>query len=378
MHTFSDQLGLPCVVMRGGTSKGPFFLASDLPPPGEQRDRILLRVLGALEPRRIDGIGGPDPLVNKIAIISPSKRVDADVDYLFAQVCVHKNTIDYNVNCGNMLAAVGPYAIDQGLVKAEGQATTVRIFNVNTAKRIVATVQTDNGRTLYQGDARIDGVPGHAAPVWLRFEDMAGAKTGKLLPTGNVVDIMDGIEVSCVDAAVPMAIVSADAFGLTGYEPAEVINADADLLAKVENLRCIAGRAMGLGDVSRSEMPKLTLVAAPAGNDATLAARYFMPYTCHSGFAVTGAVCLGVAAFLGGSVAQRVARHTSGPVCIEHPQGSIEVDVQCYSAGADGDPDIRAVSLLRTARRLFAGTVYVPDSLVSEALEPIFQELVTS
>ncbi|HBP28066.1 MAG: 4-oxalomesaconate tautomerase [Advenella sp.] len=378
MHTFSDQLGLPCVVMRGGTSKGPFFLESDLPPPGEQRDRILLRVLGALEPRRIDGIGGPDPLVNKIAIISPSKRADADVDYLFAQVCIHKNTIDYNVNCGNMLAAVGPYAIDQGLVKADGLATTVRIFNVNTAKRIVATVQTNNGRVLYQGDARIDGVPDQAAPVWLRFEDMAGAKTGKLLPTGNVVDIMNGIEVSCVDAAVPMAIVAADAFGLTGHESAEVINANADLLAKVEDLRCTAGRAMGLGDVSRSEMPKLTLVAAPASNDATLAARYFMPYTCHSGFAVTGAVCLGVAAFLGGSVAQRVARQTTGPVRIEHPQGSIEVDVQRYSAGAGGDPDVRAVSLLRTARRLFAGTVYVPDTLVAEAPESILQEIVTS
>src|SRR5690606_14847060 len=226
MHRFSDQLGLPCVVMRGGTSKGPFFLESDLPPPGEERDRVLLRVLGALEPRRIDGIGGPDPLVNKIAIISASTRPGVDVDYLFAQVCIHKNTIDYNVNCGNMLAAVGPYAIDQGLVPTDGQQTTVRIFNVNTGKRIVATVQTHNGRTLYQGDERIDGVPGQAAPVWLRFEDMAGAKTGKLLPTGNIIDVINGIEVSCVDAAVPMAIGAAEAFGLTGHESAEQINAN--------------------------------------------------------------------------------------------------------------------------------------------------------
>lgn len=377
MHRFSDQLGLPCVVMRGGTSKGPFFLESDLPPPGEERDRVLLRVLGALEPRRIDGIGGPDPLVNKIAIISASTRPGVDVDYLFAQVCIHKNTIDYNVNCGNMLAAVGPYAIDQGLVNATDPETTVRIFNVNTGKRIVATIQTRNGRSVYQGDGRIDGVPGSAAPVWLRFEDMAGAKTGKLLPTGNIVDVMDGIEVSCVDAAVPMAIVAADAFGLTGHESAEEINANAPLLAQVEALRCVAGRAMGLGDVARSEMPKLTLVAAPAG-EATLAARYFMPYTCHSGFAVTGAVCLGVATHLSGSVAQRVARQTATMVSIEHPLGSIDVNVHGDRPDEEAQMDIRAVSLLRTARRLFSGTVYVPDSILNQSAKAYHQEKIAS
>lgn len=361
MHRFSDQFGLPCVVMRGGTSKGPFFLAADLPPPGADRDRVLLRVLGALEPRRIDGIGGPDPLVNKVAIISPSLRADTDVDYLFAQICVHKNTVDYNVNCGNMLAAVGPYAIDQGLVAATGPSTRVRIFNVNTGKRIVATVPTANGLTVYQGEARIDGVPGHAAPIWLRFEDMAGAKTGRLLPTGNLVDRFGGLDVSCVDAAVPMAIVAAEALGLTGHETAEAINADAALLARVEALRCEAGRAMGLGDVSRSEMPKLTLVAPPAGQ-ATLAGRYFMPYTCHAAYAVTGAVCLGVAASLSGTVAHRYAGAATGPIRIEHPQGHIDVDVE---RGAGEPADIRAASLLRTARRLYAGTVYIPDQTLS-------------
>lgn len=377
MQQFSDQIGLPCVLMRGGTSKGPFFLDSDLPPAGEERDRILLRVLGALEPRRIDGIGGPDPLVNKIAIISPSQHEDADVDYLFAQVCIHKNTIDYNVNCGNMLAAVGPYAIDQGLVAATGATTTVRIFNVNTGKRIVAQVQTHDGQVVYQGEAAIDGVPGCAAPVWLRFENMAGAKTGKLLPTGNVLDVMNGMEVSCVDASVPMAIVAAEAFGLTGHEPAEIINADADLLKRVEELRCVAGRAMGLGDVSRSEMPKLAIVAAPA-HRGSISARYFMPYTCHSGFAVTGAVCLGVASFLEGSVAHRVARIQDGKVSIEHPLGTIDVDVERTRASAGDTQNIRSVSLLRTARRMFSGIVYIPDSKPCPAANTLLQENLTS
>lgn len=368
MQRFSDQLGIPCVLMRGGTSKGPFFLESDLPPPGEARDLVLLRVLGAMEPRRIDGVGGPDPLVNKIAIISPAQDAEADVNYLFAQVCIHKNTVDYNVNCGNMLAAVGPYAIDQGLVAATGDATTVRIHNVNTEKIIVATVKTRDGHVQYQGDAVIDGVPGHAAPVWLRFENMAGAKTGALLPTGNVMDLINGFEVSCVDASVPMAIVAARALGLTGYETAEQINADAALLARVEALRCAAGKAMGLGDVSTSEMPKLTLVASPA-HGGTISGRYFMPYTCHSGFAVTGAVCLGVASLLQGSVAHRVANLASNKISIEHPLGSIEVDVQAGGDDAQEPPQVQSVSLLRTARRIFAGTVYVPDTTNWPTLE---------
>ncbi|MDX3906765.1 MAG: 4-oxalomesaconate tautomerase [Pigmentiphaga sp.] len=358
MQAFSDQLGLRCVLMRGGTSKGPFFLVEDLPPPGPFRDAALLRLMGALEPRRIDGIGGIDSLTNKVAIISRSTRPGVNVDYLFAQICVHKNTIDYSVNCGNMLAAVGPFAIDEGLVPASGASTEVAIFNVNTGKRIVATVCTSAGRAVYSGDAAIDGVAGTAAPVWLRFCDVAGAKTGKLLPTGNAVDRMEGLDVSCIDAAVPMAIVQAAALGMTGYETAEAINAQPELLARVERVRCAAGRAMGLGDVSRLEMPKLVTVAQ-ARSGGTIAARYFMPYTCHTSFAVTGAVCLGAAVQVPGSVAAQIAGGAA-KVAIEHPAGVLHVDVD--AAQGAGGVEIRSASLLRTARRLFAGTVYFPAS----------------
>ncbi|MNK19979.1 4-oxalomesaconate tautomerase [compost metagenome] len=374
MQEFSDQLGLRCVLMRGGTSKGPFFVAEDLPAPGPRRDAALLRLMGAVEPRRIDGIGGIDSLTNKVAIIARSSMPDVDVDYLFAQICVHKNTVDYSVNCGNMLAAVGPFAIDEGLVPATGESTEVAIFNVNTRKRIVATVRTRGGLTVYDGQAAIDGVAGSAAPVWLKFHEVAGAKTGKLLPTGRAVDMIEGVPVSCVDAAVPMAIVEASAFGITGHETAEEINARPELLAHVERVRCAAGLAMGLGDVSRLEMPKLVTVAPPL-RGGTLSARYFMPYTCHTSFAVTGAVCLAAAARIPGSVAARAGgQEGSGNVDIEHPAGTLQVGIEAVD-GAAGI-EIRSASLLRTARRLFAGTVYLPQETLA-AFQPEATEKTT-
>ena len=346
--------------MRGGTSKGPFFQAHDIPPAGEQRDRALLRLMGALEPRRIDGLGGVDSLTNKIAIISRSDRDDADVDYLFGQICVHKNTIDYSVNCGNMLAAVGPFAIDEGIIRAEDGETVVRIYNVNTGKIIHATIRTSAGRALYEGDARIDGVAGSAAPVWLDFRSVQGAKTGRLLPTGKPREILAGVEVSCVDAAVPMIIARASDFGLTGHEDAATINADQALLDRVERLRQAGGRAMGLGDVAKLEMPKLTLVAPPATEGGDIAARYFMPYTCHTAFAVTGAICLGAAAEIEGSIPFEIAAaRPARELRLEHPSGTIAVDVTKETAG-DGSPAISSARILRTARRLMDGKVYIP------------------
>lgn len=363
MQEYSDQLGLRCVLMRGGTSKGPFFLEQDLPAPGPRRDAALLRLMGALEPRRVDGIGGIDSLTNKVAIISASNRPDVDVDYLFGQICVHKNTIDYSVNCGNMLAGVGPFAIDEGLVSATGDATDVAIFNVNTGKRIVATVRTRRGLTVYDGQDAIDGVAGRAAPVWLKFCEVAGSKTGKLLPTGRAVDVIEGVAVSCVDAAVPMAIVDASVFGLTGRESAEEINANPELLAHVERVRCAAGRAMGLGDVATLEMPKLVTVSSPRFG-GSISARYFMPYTCHTSFAVTGAVCLAAAAQIPGTVAADAATLAAeGKVVIEHPAGRLDVDVEADHGQAG--VEIKSASLLRTARRLLAGTVYVPAATLA-------------
>lgn len=364
MRKLSDQYAINCVVMRGGTSKGPFFRLEDLPEDPGARDAALLRLMGALEPRRIDGIGGVDSLTNKVAIISKSARPGIDVDYLFAQICVHKNTIDYSVNCGNMISAVGPYAIDEGIVLARNGQTPVSIYNVNTGKQVIATVQTPGGIVAYRGDAAIDGVAGTAAPVWLDWIDVAGSKTGSLLPTMKPVDVFDGIRVSCVDAAVPMAIAAASDFGLTGHESADEINRNQALLDQVERVRCIAGRAMGLGDVAKLEMPKLTLVAAPA-TDGTITARYFMPYTCHTAFAVTGAICVGAAAMLPGTVAHDVNTPGSTPnrVVIEHPSGRIEVMIDVDHAGTSAVA-IRSAKLLRTARRLVAGDVYFPDDIL--------------
>jgi 4-oxalomesaconate tautomerase len=360
MTLVSDQVAIPCVFMRGGTSKGPFFHLADLPADEATRSAVLLRLMGALEPRRIDGIGGVDNPTNKVAIISRSRQPGVDVDYLFAQICVHKNTVDYSVNCGNMLAGVGPFAIDEGLVAATGAETTVRILNVNTGKRIDATVKTAEGRARYQGEAAIDGVPGTAAPVWLDFRDSAGAKTGRLLPTGAVLDEIDGIPISCVDAAVPMAIARAADFGLTGHEDAETINANQPLLDRIETLRRAAGALMGLGDVSKLEMPKFALVAAPRDGRTEITARYFMPFTCHAAFAVTGAICLAAAAKVPGSVAHAVAEASeTGTFTIAHPQGTIAVSVDA-DIGAEGVV-LRSARLLRTARRMFAGEVYVPD-----------------
>jgi len=361
MQQIADQYAIPCVIMRGGTSKGPFFLEHDLPEPGVRRDRLLLRLMGALEPRRIDGIGGIDSLTNKVAIISRSRRDDADIDYLFGQICVHKNTIDYSVNCGNMLAAVGPFSVDTGLVAATGSATNVRIYNVNTGKVIHASISTSQGRALYEGDASIDGVAGAAAAVWLDFKAVQGAKTGKLLPTGHRQEVLNGVTVSCVDAAVPMVIARASDFGLTGHESAGQINADPDLLNRVELLRRAGGRAMGLGDVADLEMPKLTLVAPSRTVKGGIAGRYFMPYTCHTAFAVTGAVCLAAAAALEGTLAHEAVGDASvSPVlCIEHPSGVLKVEANVEASG-DDERTVASAKLLRTARRLMAGEVYIP------------------
>lgn len=361
MRREADQYAIPFVFMRGGTSKGPFFLAKDLPPEGAVRDKLLLRLMGALEPRRIDGIGGVDSLTNKVAIISKSDRPDSDVDYLFGQICVHKNTIDYSVNCGNMLAAVGPFAIDQGLVRVDSGRSIVRIHNVNTGKDIHATVSSEGGRAIYSGTASIDGVAGSASPVWLDFKSIEGAKTGRLLPTGRAVDQIEGIDVSCIDAAVPMVIARAADFGLSGHESATEINQDEVLLKELEQLRQDGGRLMGLGDVAKLEMPKLTLVAPPKTPNGNVAARYFMPYTCHTSFAVTGAVCLGASSKIPGSVTQSVSRieDQTGELVIEHPSGTLSVDI-ATRPGVDGSIAVESARLLRTARRLMAGDVYVP------------------
>ncbi|MCW2244039.1 4-oxalomesaconate tautomerase [Azospirillum canadense] len=353
-HLTSRQIGIPCVMMRGGTSRGPFFLASDLPAEPAERNALLLSVMGAGNDLGIDGIGGGNPLTSKVAIVGPATMAGADVDYLFAQVRVQEGVVDTSPNCGNMLAAVGPFAIEAGLVPAADGVTVVRIHNVNTGKLIEARVQTPAGQVTYDGDDAIDGVPGTAAPIHLAFLDAAGANTGRLLPTGAPIDRIGGIEVSCIDAAIPVMLVRAADLGKTGYEPTDSYRHDREFLGCLEALRVEAGRRMGFPNAAGMVIPKPVLLAPPT-RGGTLAVRYFMPHDCHRAMAITGAVATATACTIPGTVAAALAGRLSmpGDVTFEHPAGRLTVHLE---PGAGQAAPI--ASILRTARRLFEGTVF--------------------
>ena len=355
---------IPAVLMRGGTSRGPFFLSSDLPSDPAARDAVLISAMGSGHPLEIDGIGGGNPLTSKVAIVGPSQRDDAQVDYLFAQVNVTKPLVDTAPNCGNMLAAVGPYAIEQGLVPATDPETRLTILNVTTGKRIEATVQTPGGTVSYEGNTAIAGVPGTAAPVRLTFLDAAGSKTGKLLPTGALRDQVDGVEVTHFDMAVAAVLMRADAIGKTGYETPAELDGDRDFMSRLEALRLKSGRLMGLGDVAEMVIPKPILLAPPTSG-ATITARYFMPHACHTAVAITGAVCIAAACCTTGTIASELAQLPQPDaqgrrmLVIEHPSGRTPVEVEQDPATGE----IRRVSVIRTARRLFEGFVHVRDQV---------------
>lgn len=357
-----DLVRIPCVLMRGGTSKGPFFAARDLPQDAAARDRILVAALGAGHLLQIDGIGGGNSLTSKVAIVGPSARPDADVDYLFAQVKVAERAVDTSPNCGNMLAGVGPFAIEAGFLAASEGTTTIRIHNVNTGKLVVARVATPAGRVTYAGDASIDGVPGTAAPIHLAFLDAAGAKTGKLLPTQAACDAIDGVDTTLIDAAMPMMLVEARALGLDGGESPAAIDADMKLLARVERMRLAAGLRMGLGDVAAKVIPKPVLLSPPRAG-GTLRVRYLTPHACHTALAITGAVGIATAIVTPGTLAARLAGGIAPPcaVKLEHPSGILELRVE---QGAQAREP--TVYVLRTARRLFEGAVLVPPELCNQ------------
>ncbi len=283
------QTKIPCVVMRGGTSKGPYFLAGHLPADRARRDRVLLAVMGSPDRRQIDGVGGGDPLTSKVAIVSPSGRDHTDVDYLFAQVVVDEPTVDVSPNCGNMLAGVGPFAIEQGLVPASDPETRVRIHMVNSGSLCEAVIRTPGGIVTYDGDARIDGVPGTGAPILLNFLDTAGATCGMLLPTGRLRDEVGGVPVTCIDNGMPVVLIEARALGRTGYESPEALDGDDDLKARLEAIRLELGPMMGLGDVAGKVVPKMSLIAPPL-NGGAVTTRTFIPHVCHAAIGVLGAV----------------------------------------------------------------------------------------
>ena len=357
------QTAIPFLFMRGGTSRGPYFNRADLPEVRETLAETLIAAVGAGHPLNIDGIGGGAAVTTKVAMLSRSDEPDADIDYFFAQVAVEERLVDFKPTCGNILSGVGPAAIEMGLFPASEGTTTVRIRSVNTGARIDAVVETPGGRVRYDGGARIDGVPGTAAPVLLNFQNVVGSTCGALLPTGKAREEIGGIDVTCIDVAMPMAIARADAFGLTGYESAAELDANRAFYERMEPIRIEAGRRMGLGDVTKSVMPKFGLLA-PAREGGSVTARYFMPWKCHPSMAVTGSQCLASCLLTPGTVAEGLVSEISGEpalVTIEHASGRIEVTVD-YSVGENGFT-LRSAGLLRTARLLARGELYVPASV---------------
>ena len=358
------QAAVPFLFLRGGTSRGPYLHRADLPEDRERLAEALIAMIGAGHPLNIDGIGGGAAVTTKVAMLSPSDDDWAEVDYFFAQVGVEERLVDFRPTCGNILVGVGPAAIEMGLVAATGGATDVRIRAVNTGARVLAKVRTEGGAVVYDGDAAIDGVPGTAAPVELRFMDVVGGATGALFPTGARRETIDGIEVSCMDVAMPMAIARADAFGLTGYESAAELDGNRAFYDRMEPIRREAGRRMGLGDVSKSVTPKFGLLA-PARDGGSAASRYFMPWNCHPSLAVTGSQCLGACLLCPGTVGEGlIGRRPPGRVGsparlrLEHPMGMLEVVLEYAVDG--GSFDVVSAGLVRTARKLAAGEVFVP------------------
>ncbi len=340
--------------MRGGTSKGGYFLASDLPAEPAERDSLLLSIMGSPDPRQIDGMGGGDPLSSKVAVVGPSLQVGVDVTYLFLQVVVDEARATSAQNCGNILAGVGPFAIERGLVRAQSGETTVRIFMQNTDQIATVRVATPSGKVSYAGDARIDGVPGHAAALPLAFEDTAGSSCGALLPTGNPLDTINGVEVTMIDNGMPCVVLRAADVGLTGAEDPADLDANQSLRDRLEAIRLIAGQMMNLGDVRNKTVPKMTMIA-PALNGGAIGTRTFIPHSCHRAIGVLGAVSVATACLTRGTVADGLAVVGTGSpsvLSIEHPTGEMTIIAHTTNGR------ITRTEVLRTARKLMDGFVF--------------------
>ncbi|MGC1816416.1 MAG: 4-oxalomesaconate tautomerase [Casimicrobiaceae bacterium] len=360
------QTPISCLFMRGGTSRGPFFDAADLPADVATRDRVLLAVMGSPDKRQIDGLGGAHPLTSKVGIVRRSALPGVDLEFLFAQLQPDRDTVDTTPNCGNMLAAVVPFALESGMLRARGETSTFRVLTLNTDMQSDITVQTPGGHVEYEGDARIDGVPGTSAPIRISFLDTAGSVCAGLLPTGRTKDVIDGIEVTCIDNGMPLVIFRASDVGCSGDETVAQLNADTALKARIELLRIAAGRSMGLGDVTDKNYPKMTLVAPPH-HGGSIGTRSFIPHVCHDAIGVLAAVTVGTACVLDGSVAHAVAVVPDGNVktlSVEHPTGEFSVELELDPAQPG---TVVHAALLRTARLLMRGEVLVPASVWAPA-----------
>jgi len=359
----SDLVPVPCILMRGGTSRGPFFLESDLPADPALRDQVLLAAMGSPDRRQIDGLGGAHPLTSKVGIVRRSKTQGVDLDFLFAQLQPDRDTVDTSPNCGNMLAAVLPFALERGLLPITDGTTTARVLTLNTGMQCDVTVQTPGGRLQYTGDVRIDGVPGTAAPITIDFLGTAGSVCPSLLPTGRVLDKVDGIDVTLIDNGMPMVLVRAGDMGVTGYEGVAELNANDALKAKLEALRLAAGPLMGLGDVTTKSYPKMCLVAPPRSG-GSIATRCFIPHVCHEAIGVLAAVTVATACVLEGSVTQGIASVPAGlvkTVPVEHPTGEFSVEL---GLDKDNPQQVNRAALLRTARPIMRGEVLVSQYIL--------------
>jgi 4-oxalomesaconate tautomerase len=364
------QTGIRCMMMRGGTSKGAYFLAADLPVDAVQRDDLLLRIMGSPDPRQIDGIGGAHPLTSKVAIVSKSQSPDCDVDFLFAQVSVLESAVDTKPNCGNILAGVGPFAIERGLVSVSGPETRVRVKTLNTGTRAELVVQTPNGEVKYDGDESIDGVPGSAAAIPINFLDTAGSVCGVLFPSGHHSEVVNGVEVTCIDNGMPVVLLRASDLGFTGEETCAEIEASTDALVRIEAIRLEAGRRMGLGEVSAAVIPKMCLVSKPV-NGGCIGTRSLIPRRCHDAIGVFAAVSVATACVLPDTVATPLASIPGGPVKVlhvEHPTGLFLVRLEM--GGTADAPTVERGGLIRTARALFDGIV-IPKGKRTKATEEI-------
>ena len=362
----TDQRAIPTVYMRGGTSKGLLFNKKDLPSDKQKLAKYLLSAMGSPDIRQIDGMGGATSVTSKVCIISKSSEEDVDIDYFFAQVLVNEARVDYGPTCGNMLSAVGPFAIEQGLIEAKEGKTEITIRSVNTGSIIQATIQTPNKKVKYSGDYKIAGVPGDGSPILLKFKNLVGGVTGKLLPTGRKISIIKGIEVTCLDVSMPIVMANASDFGIVGNETSDFLNQNKSLLKKIEDIRLIAGLDMGMGDVSGKVVPKFALLSKPL-NGGTITSRYFTPNTCHETHAATGTNCIAAACLISNTVASKIANIKAkgiDKITIEHPLGLIDCLVETSSKVINSDKSfIKSCGIFRTSRKIMDGNVYIPENI---------------
>ncbi len=352
----SNQKAIDYMQIRGGSSKGVYFHADDLPSDTKERDKILLKIMDGAHELQVDGLGGGNPLLSKVGIIKKSNRDDCDIDYLFCQILVGKNKVDSTPNCGNILAGVGAFALETGLLTTDKNEITIRVFMENSGKICALSMQCKDGFPLYEGDTHIDGVCGTSAPILCNYHDIAGSICGALLPTGNAQDMYDGVAVTCIDNGMPVLALDAKDVGISGYETPDELNNNDALKAKIESIRLQAGKDMGLGDVSEKAIPKICMIS-DAKNGGTFNTRTFIPFHCHQSIGVLGAVSAASAVLLKNSAVHKFLKSPAGKeniIKVEHPSGQFQINLSLDEAG-----NIVQAGLVRTARLLSKGVAYV-------------------